>query len=171
MSVYWVLLMGSSHQSAKHTKNQLTPVGGGRGYEATLTLHKYTHTHAPCTRTLPTHTHGTVRGDIHHLTHSAICQIVCVSECVSMSWCAPVSHGVRLGNRLGVSRGVRAGSPPSELRVSIHACIYGCVCLYVCVCTGLNSSTRARWQADVNKMDGVDSNYKFIVSPESMENK
>lgn len=85
---------------------------------------------------------------------------------MSPSRCAPVSHGVRLGNRLGVSRGVRPGSPPSELCV--------CVSLYVCVCVcsiSLTTTSRAHWQAEVNKMDGVDSNYEFNAHLESIENK
>lgn len=48
----------------------------------------------------------------------------------------------------------------------------------VCVCVfkslhvwSLTTTSRAHWQAEVNKMDGVDSYFKFIAPPESIENK
>ncbi len=89
-----------------------------------------------------------------------------LSVCVCPSRCAPVSHGVRLGNRLGVSRGVRPGSPPSGPCV----CVSLYMCVYVCSIS-LTTSSRAHWQAEVNKMDGVDSYYEFIAPLESTENK
>ncbi|KAK2904162.1 hypothetical protein Q8A73_010819 [Channa argus] len=79
--------------------------------------------------------------------------------------CALISHGVRLGNRLGVSRGVRPGSPPSELPRCTHPStappppssfplllcsslaflpsgsnVHVWVCIFFCVCNRSHSS-------------------------------
>ena len=129
---------------------------GGRGQRVWHRTHSDTltvciHTHCPhtcyCLRKYPS---------AHTLCNMPVGVQVC--RCVCPSQCASVSYGVRLGNRLGVSRGVRPGSPPAEL--------------CVCVCVGsLTITSRTRCQAEVNKMDGVDSYYEFIAPPESIEDK
>lgn len=105
-----------------------------------------------------------------HIVLMCVCLCASLSVCVPLSRCAPVSHGVRLGNRLGVSRGVRPGSPPSEPFVCVceRESVYVCVSKRVC---SLTTPSRAHWQALVNKMDGVDSYSEFIAPPESIENK
>lgn len=48
------------------------------------------------------------------------------------------------------------------------------MCVGLCVFVwskSLTTTSRARWQADGNKMDGVDSNDEFIVPPESTEDE
>jgi len=51
-------------------------------------------------------------------------------------------------------------------------CVCVCVCVFLsmCVCS-LTNTSRAHWQAEVNKMDGVDSYSEFIAPLESIENK
>lgn len=66
-------LEGSSHQSAKRTKNQLTPVGGGRGYGGALAQER------GARRTLPHTWHCLRRYPSDRSLHS-MCMLVCVFE-------------------------------------------------------------------------------------------
>lgn len=45
------------------------------------------------------------------------------------------------------------------------------VCMCVSVERSLTTTSRPHWQGEVNKIDGVDSYYEFIVPAESIENK
>lgn len=96
--------------------------------------------------------------DQHTALDAKLCTCASLSSvpvCLSLSWC-------EVGEQIGGQQGGQARVTP---------CL-SCVCVCISLCFGVwTGAFRARWQAEVNKIDGVDSNYKFIVAIKSLEDK
>lgn len=115
-----------------------------------------THTH-----TLPTHMVLSEEISItSHTTQSASVNVsTCVYVCVFLRVCVPIPvcpglSWCEVGEQIGGQQGGQARVTP---RLSCVCTLVSlCMCVFVCVCS-LTTTSGAHWQAEVNKIDGVDS--------------